>query len=125
MTALGYFCVAMVVVSISRDFFLADARAVEVWFGFELTGAAAMITAPIHWAIFAAGAWAFLSGRVEALSYAAAYVFYAAFSHIVWSEASPHGRGWKVGLLQAAVISAFGVALMRARASADRRDQGS
>jgi hypothetical protein len=43
---------------------------------------------------------------------AAGYPFYAAFSHIVWSAASENGRGWPVGVLQAAAISTVGVLVL-------------
>ena len=46
---------------------------------------------------------------------AAAYVFYVAVSHLIWSEASPNGRGWTVGLVQAAALSIPGFLLLRAR----------
>jgi hypothetical protein len=36
-------------------------------------------------------------------------------SHLIWSEASPNGNGWPIGLLQAVVISIPGIALLRAR----------
>jgi hypothetical protein len=54
-----------------------------------------------------------LTGRRWAASWAAAYLFYVAASHLVWSEVSPHGRGWLVGLAQALVISLFGALLLR------------
>jgi hypothetical protein len=117
MTALAGFCVAVLAVSIPSDLFIADARNVEVWLGFELRGPLAIATAPIHWAIFALGAWAFWSGRRWIVPWAAAYVFYVAVCHLVWSEASPHGRGWPIGLAQAVAISIPGVLLLRAAAN--------
>jgi hypothetical protein len=116
LTVLAVLCGATLVVSIVRDLFLPASRAVEVWFGFEVTGWLALATAPLHWAIFAAGAWAFWTGRMAAVPFAAAYLFYAGFSHLVWSEASPHGRGWPIGLVQAILISSLGWVLLRLRA---------
>ena len=57
------------------------------------------------------------TGRIWDRDAAAGYVFYVAFSHLVWSEASPHGQGWPMGLLQAAAISAvaFGILLVARR----------
>jgi putative acetyltransferase len=75
---------------------------------------AALLTAPLHWAIFAFGAWGFWRCRPWILSWASIYVFYVALSHIVWSEASPNGNGWPIGLLQAAIISVPGILLLRA-----------
>ena len=115
MTALFVICVATLVISIVRDVFFAESRGVEVWFGFEVTGPLALVTAPIHWAIFAFAAWAFWNARPWIVSWAAAYLFYAALSHLVWSEASARGRGWPIGLLQAVAISFVAVLLLRAR----------
>lgn len=116
MTVGAVLCATTLVVSLLRDLFVPAARAVEVWFGLELTGWLAFATAPLHWALFAVGAWAFWTGRRSVLTWAGLYLFYAAFSHLVWSEASPHGRGWPIGLVQAALISAVGYFLLSLRA---------
>lgn len=115
MTALAVFCAATVVVTVCSDLFVPAARNTEVWFGFEVTGPLALVTSPIHWTIFAIGAWAFWTNRAWIIPYAAGYVFYVAVSHLVWSEASPHGRGWRIGLVQAVAIATAGVLLLRAR----------
>jgi hypothetical protein len=124
MTALAAFCAATVVFLIPRDLFLAETRDVEVWFGFELRGTAAIATAPLHWAIFGLGAWGFWQNRPWILPAAAAYVFYIALSHLIWSEVSPNGRGWATGLVQALALSLPGLLLLRlqrrSRESADR-----
>jgi hypothetical protein len=113
--ALALFCAATVVFLAARDLLLPEIRDVEVWLGFEVRGAAARASAPLHWAIFAAGAWAFWRGLPWVWTAAAAYVFYVALSHLVWSEASPNGRGWPMGLLQATGISLLGLVLLRLR----------
>ena len=113
MTALAAFCVATVLVSIPRDLFVASARDVEVWLGFEVHGRLALLTAPIHWAIFAFGAWAFWTDRRWIVPWAAAYIFYVAVCHVVWSEVSPNGRGWPIGVVQALALSAVGLLLLR------------
>jgi hypothetical protein len=115
MTALAAFCAATVLFLVPRDLFFQETRDVEVWLGFEVRGRAALLTAPLHWLIFAVGAWAFWRARPWSVPCAAAYVFYVALSHLVWSEASPHGNGWPVGLAQALAISLPGVLLLRAR----------
>ena len=117
MTALAIFCLVTVAFLVPRDLFVAGARDVEVWFGFELHGTAARLTAPLHWAIFAVGAYGFWFQRRWIVPAAAGYAFYIAASHLVWSEASPHGHGWLAGLAQALLLSIPGVLLLRARRS--------
>jgi hypothetical protein len=123
MTALALLCVTALAVTVPSDLFIERARDVEVWGGFEVHGLAARLSAPIHWALFALGAWAFWTARPWAPTAAAAYMFYVAVSHLVWSEASPHGRGWQIGIVQAVVIAIIGVILLRARSalSSERR----
>lgn len=108
-------CLASVVFLVSRDLFVAHTRDVEVWFGFELRGTPALLTAPIHWAIFLVGAWGFWFRRPWILPCAAGYSFYVALSHLIWSEASPNGHGWPVGLVQASALSVPGLLFLRAR----------
>jgi len=121
MTALAIFCALTVVFLIPRDLFDSGARDVEVWFGFEVHGRAALLTAPLHWLIFAIGAYGFWFQRPWILPAAAGYAFYVALSHLVWSEASPNGHGWLAGIAQAAVLSTPGVLLLRARSAPVRR----
>jgi hypothetical protein len=116
MSALSVFCLLTVAFLVPRDVFFAETRDVEVWLGLELRGRAAQLTAPLHWAIFAAGAWGFWREKPWILPAAAAYVFYVAVSHVIWSEASPNGRGWPIGLAQAAAISIPGFLLLWAHA---------
>ncbi len=116
MTALAAFCLLTVVFLIPRDLFIAENRDVEVWLGFEFRGNAALLTAPLHWGIFALGAWAFWSRQPWILPGAAGYLFYVALSHIIWSETSPNGQGWPAGLAVAFVISIPGILMLRAHA---------
>lgn len=120
MTALAVFCLVTVAVLVPRDLFFPDTRDVEVWFGFELRGTSALLTAPLHWILFLVGAYGFWFQRRWILSAAAAYAFYVALSHLVWSEVSPNGHGWVVGLAQALVLSIPGVLLLRAGRVAGR-----
>ncbi len=113
MRGLAIFCLGTVLFLVPRDLLRAETRDVEVWFGFELRGRAALLTAPLHWLIFSVGAWAFATRRRWALPAAAAYTFYVALSHLVWSEASPNGHGWPAGLAQALAISLPGFVLLR------------
>lgn len=116
MTAAALFCVATVAFLVARDLFVSDARDVEVWFGFELRGRAALLTAPLHWAIFGVGAYGFWLQRPWIVRAAAGYSFYIALSHLVWSEVSPNGHGWVAGLAMALVLSIPGVWLLRSGA---------
>jgi hypothetical protein len=113
MTALALFCLGTVAFLVPRDLFVANARDVEVWFGFELHGTAALLTAPLHWAIFLVGAYGFWFQRPWIVQSAAAYAFYVALSHLVWSEVSPNGHGWIAGLVQALALSVPGFLLLR------------
>jgi hypothetical protein len=120
MTGMALFCLGTVAFLVPRDLWLAETRDVEVWFGFELRGAAALSTAPLHWAVFLVGAWGFWQQRSWILPCAAAYAFYVALSHLVWSEVSSKGHGWIAGLAQAAAFSIPGILLLRAHRLARR-----
>jgi hypothetical protein len=124
MTAMALFCVATIAFLVPRDLFVEKTRDVEVWGGFEVRGTAALLTAPLHWALFAVGAWGFWRQRPWILPAAAAYAFYVAVSHLVWSEASPNGRGWPIGLLQAALFSLPAIWLWRMHRTQQRTAAG-
>jgi len=114
MAALAVFCLAAVAFQAPRDLFVPHTRAVEVWFGFELHGTPALLTAPLHWLVFLAGAWGFWFQRAWILPCAAAYASYIAFCHLVWNQVSPNGSGWLAGVAEAALFSIPGVLLWRA-----------
>ena len=78
------FCAATVVFLAARDLFVPHVRDVEVWLGFELHGAAARWSAPLHWAIFAIGAWGFWRVRPWIVRAAIGYAIYVAVSHVIW-----------------------------------------
>jgi hypothetical protein len=69
MTGLAVLCGAALLVIVYRDLVVPEARDTEVWLGFEVHGPIARLTAPIHWAIFALGAWAFWTGRASAVGW--------------------------------------------------------
>jgi hypothetical protein len=115
MTTTAIFCAGSVLFLVPRDLLVPHVRDVEVWGGFELRGRAALLTAPLHWLIFSVAAVAFWRARPWIVTWAAGYVFYVAASHLVWSEASPHGNGWPIGLAQATAISIPALLLLRAR----------
>jgi len=117
MSALAVFCAAGLVLNLARDLFFPETREVEVWLGFEVRGPLALATAPLHWAVLAAGAWGFWRRAAWLWPWAGVYVLYVALSHLVWSEASQSGRGWPIGLAQMFGIGVFGVLLLRARSA--------
>ncbi len=114
---MAVFCLGSVVFLVCRDLFLPHVRDVEVWFGFEVRGAAALLTAPLHWAMFAVGAWGFWTQRPWILPAAAGYSFYIALAHLIWNQTSPNGSGWLAGLAEAIVFSLPGVIFLRARSA--------
>jgi hypothetical protein len=117
MTLGSVVCLLTVVITVVRDLFVPASRAVEVWFGFEIEGPLALVTAPIHWALFGFGAWAFWTAKPWIGRVAAGYLLYAALAHLVWSEASVNGRGWKIGLVQAAALSCLAMLVLRAKSA--------
>lgn len=104
-TALAAFCATTVVFLVVRDVLLPDVRDTEVWLGFELHGWAARLTAPLHWAIFAVGAWGFWRVRPWIWPWASAYAFSIAIGHLVWNLTSEAGDGLAAGLVQLALFS--------------------
>jgi hypothetical protein len=109
MTAMAALCAGGALFLVWRDLTLPEVRDVEVWLGFELHGRAAFLTAPLHWAILGVGAWAYWTQQRWIALATALYLHYVALSHLVWSEQSPHGRGWLAGLAQAAAFSALAI----------------
>ena len=98
--AMALFCGLTTVFLASRDLFLPGVQDREIWFGFELRGAAAVWTAPLHWAIFGFAGWAFSKELRWIWPAATSYACYVAFSHLIWNLSSPSGGGWGAGLGQ-------------------------
>jgi hypothetical protein len=121
MTTASAFCLATVVFLVWRDLFLPHTRSVEVWLGLEVRGTAALLTAPLHWALFLVGAWGFWTRRPWILPCAATYAFYVALSHLIWNATSADGRGWLAGVAQLLAFSAPGVLLLYAQRRERRR----
>ena len=101
MNALFAFCVFMTFAYMPFDFFwkpVADDQ--EVWFGFLLHGWAAKATEPLHWAIYAAGAYGFWKMRAWMHPWAALYTAQVAIGMLVWALTDPRasGRGLAFGL---------------------------
>jgi hypothetical protein len=80
------FCLFMTFVYMPFDMFLkpvADDQ--EVWFGLLLEGWAAKLTEPIHWAIYAAGAYGMWKMKTWMWPWAAVYALQVAISMGVFS----------------------------------------
>ena len=104
-TLLWLFCLYMTVVYLPFDIFLkpiADDR--EVWFGLALSGWWAKATEPIHWAIYALGAWGFWGMRRWMWPWAAVYAAQVAIGMLVWNVVDARGRGWLVGTIAAGIF---------------------
>ena len=86
-----------------------------VWFGFLLHGWWAKGTEPLHWAIYAAGAWGFHRMRPWLWPWAALYSAQVAIGALVWNLRDDRGHGWLGGLPVFAGCMALAVALWRAR----------
>ena len=115
-TLLWLFCLYMTVVYLPFDIFLkpiADDR--EVWFGLALSGWWAKATEPIHWAIYALGAWGFWGMRRWMWPWAAVYAAQVAIGMLVWNLIDARGRGWLAGAIAAGIFMLPTIALWRAK----------
>ena len=86
----------------------------EVWFGIVLRGLAAKLTEPLHWAIYAAGAWGFWKMRRWMWPWAAVYVAQIAIGTVIWNVTDPRGNGW-LGALVGGVFMIPTIALWRSK----------
>jgi hypothetical protein len=116
MTGLLGFCLFMTFVYLPFDLFWKPvARDQEVWLGFVLEGWAAKATEPLHWAIYAAGAYGLWKMRPWLHPWAALYTASIAIGMLVWSVRDPRGPGLLVGLVPCAAFAALAIALWRGR----------
>lgn len=108
------FCLYMTFVYLPYDLFWKPvAGDQEVWLGFVLHGWAAKVTEPLHWAIYAAGAYGFWRMKGWMWPWAGVYVAQIAVGMLVWSLLD--GPGVVVGLAAMAVFATPTVALLRGR----------
>ncbi len=85
MNGLMVFCLFMAVVYMPWDMFVKPvAEDQEAWFGIIFTGWAAKATEPVHWAIYALGAYGFWRMRPWMWPWAAVYVAQVAFGMLLW-----------------------------------------
>ena len=117
MNVLMLFCIYMATVFMPWDMFVKPlARDQEAWFGILLRGWAAKATEPLHWAIYAAGAYGFWRMRAWMWPWAALYAAQVAIGMFVWNIVYVGGlRGWLSGLLSFAVLAGITVALWGSR----------
>lgn len=99
---MAIFCLATVIFLACRDLMLPDVRDTEVWLGIEVHGAVARLTAPLHWALYGFGAWAFWTRQPWIWPTATGYAVYVSLSHLIWNLTSPRGGGLFDGLWQLA-----------------------
>ena len=116
MNAMWAFCLYMTFIYMPYDVFLKPvAQDEEVWFGFVLHGWAAKLTAPVHWAIYAAGAWGFWKLSAWMWPWAALYAGQVAIAMAVWNLIDPRGGGWLAAALSGGLFLVPTVALWRVR----------
>jgi hypothetical protein len=116
MNVMFWFCLYMTFVYLPFDLFVKPvAEDHEIWFGFALTGWWAKATAPLHWLIYALGAWGFWRMARWMWPWAAVYATQVVIAMLVWNVVNEHGRGWPAGLFAAALFAVPAVALWRSR----------
>ena len=87
----------------------------EAWFGLLLHGWAAKLTAPLHWLIYAAGAYGFWRMRSWMWPWAAVYVAQVAIGMLVWNITYIGGlRGWVAGVASTVPFAILAISLWRA-----------
>ncbi len=112
MNALLVFCAYMTTVYLPFDLFWKPvAEDQEVWFGFMLSGWAAKVTEPLHWAIYAAGTWGLFKMRRWMHPWASLYVVQVAIGMFVWNLLDERSPGWWVGAISCLPFAALAFAL--------------
>ena len=116
MNVLWAFCLYMTFIYMPFDlFFKPVAEDEEVWFGFVLTGWAAKATEPLHWLIYAAGAYGFWKMSRWMWPWAGVYAAQVMVAMLVWNLVDARGGGWIPGLIAAAVFAVPTAALWLAK----------
>lgn len=113
-------CLYMTLVYLPFDLFLKPVAAdEEVWLGFTLRGWWAKATEPLHWLIYAAGAYGFWKMKRWMWPWAAVYVAQVAVAMFLWNVIDPRGAGWAAGTVAGAVFLIPTIALLRSRSAFD------
>jgi len=85
MNVVMVFCAYMAFVYVPWDFFVKPvAEDQEVWLGVMFTGAAAKFSEPLHWAVYAAGAYGFYRRSHWMWPWASVYVWSVALGMGIW-----------------------------------------
>ena len=114
MNLLMAFCLYMAVIYVPWDLFAKPvAEDEEVWFGIVLRGWAAKATEPLHWAIYAAGAWGFWNMRPWMHPWAALYVLQIAIAMVMWGALYQSGLRAASGLIPGLLFAGLAWALWR------------
>ena len=124
MNALFAFCLFMTFLYLPFDLVWKPVeRDEEVWLGFVLHGWSAKATEPLHWAIYAAGAYGFWKMRAWLHPWAALYTAQVAIGMLVWGLTDPRaqGRGILFGLPPFFAFGALAWQLWRSRAHFNTR----
>ena len=120
MNALMVFSAYMAFIYVPWDFFFKPiASDEEVWFGVLFTGLAAKFLEPLHWWVYASGAYGFRRMRPWMWPWASIYTGQVALGMLVWCALyAPGGRlRWLFGVVSFLAFAALAVALWRARPS--------
>ncbi len=116
MNAMMFFCMFMAVVYVPWDFlFKPVASDEEVWFGVLLTGWWAKATEPLHWAIYAAGAWGFWRMKSRLHPWALLYTAQVAIGMLLWNLLDSRGGGIVGASVSAAPFAVLCMMLWRQR----------
>lgn len=116
MNLIFYFCLYMTVFYMPFDIFWKPvAQDHEIWFGFALTGWWAKATAPLHWLIYAAGAYGFWKMSRWMWPWAAVYAGQVVIAMVVWNLVNVNGGGWIAATIAGLLFCIPMVALYRAR----------
>jgi short-subunit dehydrogenase len=123
MNVLMLFCAYMAFVYMPWDIFLKPvAQDAEAWCGFLLRGWWAKLTEPLHWGIYAAGAYGFWHMRRWMWPWAALYAAQVALGMFVWNVVYIGGaRGWLLGLVSVIPLAAIAAALWGAQEQFGRK----
>ncbi|XOV81944.1 MAG: hypothetical protein ACFHXK_13865 [bacterium] len=116
MNLIFYFCLYMTFIYMPFDIFykpVVDDE--EIWFGFTLTGWWAKATAPLHWLIYAAGAYGFWQMSRWMWPWAAVYAAQVVIAMIVWNLINPKGAGLLGACIAGTIFCLPMIALYRAR----------